>query len=65
MLFIIVKQFRYPLHQTILELPAGKLNKDEDPLVCAVRELEEETGYKAGSIQKLGAICTACISRYP
>ena len=55
---IMVKQFRYPLHQTILELPAGKLNKDEDPLVCAVRELEEETGYKTGSIQKLGAICT-------
>lgn len=55
---LIVKQFRYPLQKTILELPAGKLNKDEDPLVCAVRELEEETGYKANKIQKLGAICT-------
>ena len=56
---IIVKQYRYPLNKTILELPAGKLNKDEDPLVCAVRELEEETGYKAGRIEKLGAICTS------
>ncbi len=55
---IFVKQFRYPLQKTLLELPAGKLNKDEDPLICAVRELEEETGYKAGNVKKLGAICT-------
>lgn len=55
---IFVKQFRFPLQKTLLELPAGKLNKDEDPLVCAVRELEEETGYKAEKIEKLGAICT-------
>ena len=55
---IMVKQFRYPLQRTILELPAGKLDKDEDPYVCAVRELEEETGYKAGKVEKLGAICT-------
>lgn len=55
---IMVKQFRYPLQQIILELPAGKLNIDEDPYVCAVRELEEETGYKAGNVEKLGAICT-------
>ncbi len=56
---IMVKQFRYPLQQTIFELPAGKLDKDEDPYVCAVRELEEETGYKAGKVEKLGAICTS------
>ena len=55
---IFVKQFRYPLQKQLLELPAGKLNKNEDPYVCAVRELEEETGYKAGKVEKLGAICT-------
>jgi ADP-ribose pyrophosphatase len=56
---ILVKQFRYPLHKTLIELPAGKLDKDEDPLVCATRELEEETGYKAKVIKKLGEIYTA------
>ena len=56
---ILVKQFRHPLQQAILELPAGKLDKGEDPLVCAVRELEEETGYKAGNIEKLGLISTS------
>ncbi len=55
---IMVKQFRYPLQKVILEFPAGKLNKGEDPQHCAVRELEEETGYKVGKIEKLGAICT-------
>jgi len=56
---ILVKQFRYPLQNTLIELPAGKLDKDEDPLVCATRELEEETGYKAKEIKKLGRIYTA------
>lgn len=56
---ILVKQFRYPLQKTLIELPAGKLDKNEDPLKCAVRELEEETGYKAKSFVKLGAIYTA------
>ncbi|MHB1686943.1 MAG: NUDIX hydrolase [Ignavibacteriaceae bacterium] len=55
---IFVKQFRYPLQKTLFELPAGKLEKNEDPQVCAVRELEEETGYKTKNIIKLGAICT-------
>lgn len=56
---ILVKQFRYPLQKTLIELPAGKLDKNEDPLSCAVRELEEETGYKAKEFTKLGAIYTA------
>ena len=55
---IMVTQFRYPFKKFMLELPAGKLDKGEDPYNCAVRELEEETGYKAGKIEKLGAICT-------
>ena len=56
---IFVKQFRYPLNKTIIELPAGKLEKGEDPLVCATRELTEETGYKAKEIIKLGTICSS------
>ena len=55
---ILIEQLRYPLEKTLLEFPAGKLEKDEDPEVCAVRELQEETGYKAGEIKKLGAIAT-------
>ena len=55
---IFVKQYRYPMDKLLLELPAGKLEKNEDPLKCAVRELEEETGYKTGNIKKLSAICT-------
>ena len=56
---ILVKQFRYPLQKTLIEFPAGKLEKGEDPLICATRELEEETGYKAKEIKKLGEIFTA------
>lgn len=56
---LLVEQFRKPLEKTILEIPAGKLDKNEDPLLCAHRELEEETGYKAGSMTYLGSIATA------
>lgn len=56
---VLVKQFRYPLQKTLIELPAGKLDKGEDPLICATRELEEETGYTAKEIKKLGEIYTA------
>jgi ADP-ribose pyrophosphatase len=55
---ILVNQFRYPFQQKILELPAGKLELNEDPFICAVRELEEETGFKAGKVDKLGHIYT-------
>jgi len=55
---IMVKQFRYPLQKKIYELPAGKLDYNEDPYNCAVRELEEETGYKAEKVVKLGQIYT-------
>jgi ADP-ribose pyrophosphatase len=43
------RQHRYPLHQDFYELPAGKIDPDEDPLLCAQRELLEETGYIAAN----------------
>ena len=55
---LLVRQFRYPIKQLLYELPAGKLNPNEDPRTCAARELEEETGYIAGSLEKLTAIYT-------
>ena len=56
---ILVEQFRKPLERTLLEIPAGKLNKNESPITCAHRELEEETGYKAKDMIYLGQIATA------
>lgn len=44
---LLEKQFRYPLQQTFIEFPAGKIDAGEDPLLCAQRELREETGYSA------------------
>lgn len=49
---ILVKQHRFP-HGYVLEIPAGTLEKKEDPLKCAYRELEEETGYKAKKMTHL------------
>ncbi len=56
---ILIKQHRYPIDKFIYELPAGKLNTNEDPLDCAKRELEEETGYLANDWKKLTAIYTS------
>ncbi|MDO5015756.1 MAG: NUDIX hydrolase [Eubacteriales bacterium] len=53
---IMVTQFRLAIANVLLELPAGKLEKDEDPLLCAQRELSEETGYQAKNWKKLGAV---------
>lgn len=44
---LLVEQYRYPTGETLLELPAGTLEPDEEPLATAHRELEEETGYRA------------------
>ena len=54
---ILVKQYRYP-HGDVLEIPAGTLEKNEEPIKCAFREFEEETGYKAKKMTRL-------ISYYP
>ncbi len=44
---VLEKQFRYPVSREMIEFPAGKLDANEDPLICALRELREETGYSA------------------
>lgn len=56
---LMVKQFRYPIKETALELPAGKLEKGEEPFPAAQRELEEETGYQAKNWKSLGFIHTS------
>lgn len=56
---IMEKQFRYALNDYLLEIPAGKLDTGEDPLVCAKRELEEETGIIASEWISLGTIATS------
>lgn len=50
----LLKQFRYPLKKTFLEVPAGKIDSGEDPLVTARRELLEETGIRGRHWQALG-----------
>jgi ADP-ribose pyrophosphatase len=49
-----VRQYRYPMGEVLLELPAGKLDPGEEPIVCAGRELAEETGFKPVEIHDLG-----------
>jgi len=56
---VLVDQLRYPLERHILELPAGKLFPGEDPALCAGRELEEETGWIADSLEKLCSFYTS------
>jgi len=51
---VMVRQFRYPIRQVLLELPAGKLTSNEVPFLTAQRELEEETGYRANFWQEIG-----------
>lgn len=52
---LLERQFRYPLDQVFIEYPAGKIDPNEDSLVCAKRELQEETGYTAKDWQ---FVCT-------
>jgi len=52
---VLERQFRYPLHQVFIELPAGKIDLDEDVLKTGQRELQEENGYSASEWVKLGA----------
>lgn len=51
---LLVRQYRHAAGKELLELPAGTLDENEDPLVCAAREIREETGMAAETITKLG-----------
>lgn len=53
---LLVRQFRYPYRETIYEIPAGKLEKGEDPKNSAVREFKEECGAEAEVLEPLGEI---------
>ena len=55
----LVHQYRYATGGYLWEIPAGKLDAEEDPVCCAARELQEEVGLKAGELVRLGTIFTA------
>lgn len=51
----LVRQYRHPAGKDLLEIPAGRLERGEDPAACAAREIEEEIGFRAGRLDKLAA----------
>ena len=55
-----VRQYRYAYGMELLELPAGKIDKGEKPYNAAIRELEEEVGLKAESLEELGCMYPSC-----
>jgi len=67
---ILVRQFRKPTEKKLLEIPAGTLEAGEEPIACARRELEEETGYRAERMEQIGGFfsspgfCTEYIHVY-
>lgn len=56
---VLIKNHRIAVDDALWELPAGTREKDEDPITTAARELEEETGYKAGRIEAIGKFFTS------
>ena len=56
---VLVRQYRRAIDQDLLELPAGTLSPGEPPAACARRELEEETGWRASRIRRIGAFYAA------
>ena len=57
---ILVRQFRYAFMKEFLEIPAGKIDPNEEILTCARRELSEEIGYDSENMRYLGKICPSC-----
>ncbi|MCL5771253.1 MAG: NUDIX hydrolase [Actinobacteria bacterium] len=55
---ILIKQYRYPVGETLVEIPAGKLDKNEIPIDCARRELQEEVGAVGGNLVHLTSFYT-------
>jgi ADP-ribose pyrophosphatase len=56
---VVERQYRYPLGRVMLEFPAGKIDAPEPPFACAVRELAEETGYRASEWSRAGILHNA------
>lgn len=56
---VLVEQYRKALERTIIEIPAGKIEPGEDPEKTAIRELEEETGYKANQFSYIQSFATS------
>lgn len=56
---VLIRQYRLAAGGFIYEIPAGKLHPGEDPRDCAAREIEEEIGYRAGTIERLETFFTA------
>ena len=54
----LVKQYRHPARRELLEIPAGRIEYGETPEMCAAREMEQETGFRAGRIEKLAEFYT-------
>jgi len=54
----LVKQYRHPARRELLEIPAGRIEDGETPEMCAARETEQETGFRAGRIEKLAEFYT-------
>lgn len=55
---LMLRQYRYAVDDTIWEVPAGKIDPGETPVACATRELQEETGYRAGRVEPVGVVST-------
>src|SRR5690625_3191759 len=56
---VFVEQYRKPLDRSIIEIPAGKIEQNEDPEITAIRELEEETGYTANKLNYVTSFYTS------
>ena len=55
---ILIRQYRHATGRELVEIPAGTLHEGEDPKECAIRELEEEAGYRAAGMVERGRFWT-------